>query len=73
MRGEDQQITVNRITPQHEINLYQIDDTNICMNVIFEDETFGLSQSGTAELFGVNSQAISKHLSMMICSKTESL
>lgn len=31
--------------------------------MIFEDETFWLSQSGMAELFDVNSQAISKHLS----------
>ena len=25
---------------EHEIVLYQIDDTNICVNVIFKDETF---------------------------------
>lgn len=63
MSGENKKTTVNSIVPQHEIILYQIEGTNICINVIFEDETFWLSQSEMAELFGVNSQAISKHLS----------
>lgn len=48
---------------QHDIVLYQIDGTNICVNVIYEDETFWLSQRAMAELFDVNSQAINKHLS----------
>lgn len=63
MSVEDKQTTVNSVISQHEIILYQMDDTNVCINVIFEDETFWLSQSGMAELFDVNSQAISKHLS----------
>lgn len=63
MSGEDRQTAVNSIVPQHEIILYQMDNTNVCINVIFEDETFWLSQSGMAELFDVNSQAISRHLS----------
>lgn len=62
MSREDRQTAVNSIVPQHEIILYQIDKTNVCINVMFEDETFWLSQSGMAELFDVNSQAISKHL-----------
>lgn len=48
---------------EHEIVLYQIDDTNICVNVIFRDETFWLTQKAMAELFDVNVPAISKHLS----------
>lgn len=48
---------------EHEIVLYQIEDTNICVNVIFEDETFWLTQKAMAELFDVNVPAISKHLS----------
>ena len=40
-----------------------MNDTNVCIKVIFDDETFWLSQSGMAELFDVNSQAISRHLS----------
>lgn len=62
MSREDRQTAVNSIVPQHEIILYQMDKTNVCINVMFEDETFWLSQSGMAELFDVNSQAISKHL-----------
>ena len=48
---------------EHEIVLYQIDDNNVCVSVIFKDETFWLSQNGMAELFGVNIPDISKHLS----------
>ena len=48
---------------EHEIVLYQIDDSNVCVSVIFKDETFWLSQNGMAELFGVNIPDISKHLS----------
>ncbi len=47
---------------QHEIILYQLDDANICINVIYEDETFWLTQKAMAELFDVNVPAISKHL-----------
>ncbi|MBO5094254.1 MAG: virulence RhuM family protein [Lachnospiraceae bacterium] len=48
---------------KHEIVLYQIEDTNICVNVIFKDETFWMTQKAMAELFDVNVPAISKHLS----------
>ena len=48
---------------EHEIVLYQIDDSNVCVSVIFKDETFWLSQNRMAELFGVNIPDISKHLS----------
>lgn len=48
---------------QHEIILYQIDDTNVCINVIYENETFWITQKAMAELFDVNVPAISKHLS----------
>lgn len=47
---------------EHEIILYQIEDTNICVDVIFKDETFWLTQRTMAELFDVNIPAISKHL-----------
>ena len=51
------------VEKQHEIILYQMDDTNVCINVIYEDETFWLTQKAMAELFEVNVPAISKHLS----------
>lgn len=48
---------------EHEIVLYQIEDTNICVNVFFKDETFWMTQKAMSELFNVNVPAISKHLS----------
>ena len=47
---------------KHDIVLYQIDDTNVCVSVYFEDETFWLTTKAMAELFGVKSQVITKHL-----------
>jgi len=47
---------------EHEIILYQIENTNICVNVIFKDETFWLTQKAMAELFGCSSDNISLHL-----------
>jgi hypothetical protein len=46
----------------HEIVLYQMDDINVCVSVFYKDETFWLTQKAMAELFGVNTQAITKHL-----------
>jgi hypothetical protein len=48
---------------EHEIVLYQLENTNICVSVIFKDETFWLTQRAMAELFDVNVPAVSKHLS----------
>ena len=48
---------------EHENVLYQVEDTNICVNVVFKDETFWMTQKAMAELFDVNVPAISKHLS----------
>ena len=45
---------------KHDIVLYQIDDTNVCVSVYFEDETFWLTTKAMAELFGVKSQASTK-------------
>ena len=47
---------------QHCIVLYQNDDSNVCVNVYYCNETFWLTQKAMAELFGVNTQAITKHL-----------
>ena len=47
---------------EHEVILYQIDETNICVNVIFKDETFWLSQKLMAELFDCSTDNISLHL-----------
>lgn len=45
-----------------EIVLYQVDDTNVCVSVIFKDETFWLSQKAMGELFDCSSDNISLHL-----------
>ena len=47
---------------QHEIVLYQMDDTNVCVSVYYEDETFWLSQKAMAELFDCSTDNISFHL-----------
>lgn len=47
---------------EHAIVLYQIDNTNICVNVIFKDETFWLTQKVMAELFECTTDNISLHL-----------
>ena len=47
---------------EHEIVLYHIDDSNIYVNVVFRDESFWMTQKAMAELFDVNSQAITKHI-----------
>ncbi len=57
MRENKAQIT------QHEIILYQTDEANVSISVFFKDETFWLTQRAMAELFAVNPQAITRHLS----------
>ncbi len=46
-----------------EVLLYSDDNNKEYINVIFKDETFWLTQKAMSELFGVNTQAVSKHLS----------
>jgi hypothetical protein len=47
---------------KHEIVLYQVDDTNVCVSVIFKDDTFWLTQKAMSELFDCSSDNISLHL-----------
>ena len=47
---------------QHEIVLYKMEDANVCVSVYYENETFWLTTKAMAELFGVKTQAITKHL-----------
>ena len=47
---------------QHSIVLYQEENTNIVVSVIFFNETFWLSQKSMAELFGCSTDNISLHL-----------
>lgn len=47
---------------EHEIVLYQIDKTNICVNVFFGEENFWMTQKAMAELFDCSTDNISLHL-----------
>jgi hypothetical protein len=48
---------------QNKIILYTTNDEQVSVDVYFHDETFWLTQKAMAELFDVNTPAISKHLS----------
>lgn len=47
---------------QHEIILYQVEDKNVCVNVIFSEDTFWMSQRNMADLFDCSTDNISLHL-----------
>lgn len=52
----------NEITNKGEILLYSDESGKEFINVVFKDETFWLTQKAIAELFDVQTPAISKHL-----------
>lgn len=52
----------NDLANRGEILLYSDDNGKEFINVVFEDETFWLTQKAMAELFDVNVPAVSKHL-----------
>lgn len=53
----------NEITPQgNDLILYSTPDGTVRVEVVFQDETFWLTQSKIAELFGVDRSAVTKHL-----------
>lgn len=58
--GKSQSISPD--SPAKEVVLYQTDDGNVNVSVIYYDESFWLTQKAMAELFGVNVPIISKHL-----------
>lgn len=47
---------------EHEIVLYQVEDTNIFVNVIFKEDTFWMTQKAMADLFECTTDNISLHL-----------
>ena len=47
---------------EHEIVLYQVEGTNICVNVMFKEDTFWMTQKAIAELFDCTTDNISLHL-----------
>lgn len=52
----------NELANRGEVLLYSDDSGKEFINVVFEDETFWLTQKAMAELFDVNVPAVSKHL-----------
>lgn len=48
---------------QFQFLLYRAEDEDVTVNAVIKDETIWLTQKGMAELFGVETPAISKHLS----------
>ena len=51
------------MTETNNIVFYQTENADVVVNVVYNDETFWLSQKAMAALFDVNTQAITKHLS----------
>ena len=47
---------------EHEIILYQLENTNIYVNIIFKEETFWMTQRAMSELFDCTADNISLHL-----------
>ncbi len=50
------------ITKQMEMVLYRTEDDNVTVSALIKDETMWLTQKAMADLFGVKTPAISKHL-----------
>ena len=55
-RGKEQ------MNKEHEIVLYQLDNTSVCVSVFYKDETFWLTQRVMADLFDCSADNISLHL-----------
>ncbi len=47
---------------EHEIVLYQLDNTSVCVSVFYKNETFWLPQRAMADLFNCSADNISLHL-----------
>lgn len=50
------------ITKQMEMVLYRTEDDNVTVSALIKDETIWITKKAMAELFGVQTPAISKHL-----------
>jgi hypothetical protein len=48
--------------PQHDIIFYSNPAGQVKVEVIYNDETFWLSQKAMAELFGVDVRTVNEHL-----------
>lgn len=53
---------INEITKQIEMVLYRTEDDSVTVSALVKEESIWLTQKAMAELFGVQTPAISKHL-----------
>ena len=54
------------ITKQIEMVLYRTEDDNVTVSALIKDETIWVTHKAMAELFGVQTLAISKHLKIFL-------
>lgn len=59
----DEPQAISSDSPAKEVVLYQTDDGNVNVSVIYYDESFWLTQKAIGELFEVDRTVITKHLS----------
>ncbi len=59
----DEPQAISPDSPAKEVVLYQTDDGNVNVSVIYYDESFWLTQKAMGELFEVDRTVITKHLS----------
>ena len=60
---EDKNIKHDKLVPvQDEIVLYQSEDGNVKVDVLFQDETVWLTQEQMAQLFGKGRTTITEHI-----------
>ena len=58
----DEPQAISPDSPAKEVVLYQTDDGNVNVSVMYYDESFWLTQKAMSELFGTTKQSISYHL-----------
>ena len=50
---------------EHKIVLYQVEDTNIYVNVMFKEDTFGMTQKAMAEQLSFSTITIKRMLTRL--------
>ena len=61
--AEEKNINNDNLSPiQDEIVLYQSEDGNVKVDVLFQDETVWLTQEQMAQLFGKGRTTITEHI-----------
>ena len=53
---------MNDMNKQMHYVLYHVDDSDVSVNAVIQNDSIWITQKAMAELFAVNTPAISKHL-----------